>query len=569
MNESNLVHGYRRTQISKIHIQIQDRSASGLNIQTTHYCRMVLLTASARLNQWLGPHLLRWGIYLRYSLAGGIIRDNPRADVLCGLPVAQKLIQIEVHDESKAQVIAEAKKNSYFTEQDEASARIRVFERYLRPALIPNEKWSDVRKWQFHSRLIKWVRAEFLVAKYGSSVRRIFKSFPALRKSPQFGGQRLPTNGSSSSWMTGKFPFDLFTVEDSSNPKEMENCIAKLPYSTLVAKAFGMSDWRHTKDLVASREHMVRIAKQLDGSVLELRGGNVAVARIPDTASLADLSFEEVLEVAGGHVMQCGPFNALCEEVGIHQLWTRDYVEQLGRYILQRSKAMPNGNNVVVLDVGAGDGILAEMLRDYFNADLDRCVVKEPASRNRANRKGMPTPREMPKVQSKIPTVVASDSGAWNISPIGNVKRHTVQEAVDSYAALFGYSVIVLCSWMPMNEDWSATFRKSDVEEYILIGECDDGQCGDNWETWGNPKHLLDDIDSALDSSEESFSVGRAEYAQNPVDSDKACVILAPYLVDGYERHDLDFALHQFSRFDCQMSKFGSTVSFRRRNGQC
>jgi hypothetical protein len=564
-----LFHGYRRTPVSKSNGE--SCSERYLSIEPPDNCRMVLLTASARLNQWLGPQLLRWGIYLRYALAGGILRDNPRVDALCGLPLAQKLIQIEVHDESKEQVMAEAVKNPYFTEQDESAARIRVFERFLRPVLIPNARWSDVRKWQFHSRLIKWVRAEFLIAKYGSSVRRIFRSFPTLRKSPQLGGGRGPTNGSASSGMTGKFPFDLFSVDGSSNPIEMENYIAKLPYSTLVSKAFGMSDWSNTKDLVASREHMVRIAAQLDGSVLELRGGNVAFARIPDTASLADLSLEEVLEVAGGHVMQCGPLSALCEEAGIYQLWTRDYVEQLGRYIMQRSKAMPNGNNVVVLDVGAGDGILAEMLRDVFNADLDRSVVKEPAFRNRANRKGMLTPREIPKAHSKIPTIVASDSGAWNISPIGNVKRYTVQEAIDTYAALRGYSVIVLCSWMPMNEDWSATFRKGNVEEYVLIGECDDGQCGDNWETWGNPKHLLDDIDSALDSSEDPFSSDRAEYAKNPVDldSDKSNVKLAPYVVDGYERHDLDLALHQFSRFDCQGSKFGSTVSFRRRNSQC
>ena len=68
---------------------------------------------------------------------------------------------------------------------------------------------------------------------------------------------------------------------------------------------------------------------------------------------------------------------------------------------------------------------------------------------------------------------------------------------------------MVLCSWMPPGQDWTADFRRpvdiandataygeNDgdegeeperlVEEYILIGEADDGTCGHNWHTWGN-----------------------------------------------------------------------------------
>ncbi len=33
------------------------------------------------------------------------------------------------------------------------------------------------------------------------------------------------------------------------------------------------------------------------------------------------------------------------------------------------------------------------------------------------------------------------------------------------------------------------------VEEYILIGEADDGSCGHNWRTWGNPNFRDDDDD--------------------------------------------------------------------------
>ena len=41
--------------------------------------------------------------------------------------------------------------------------------------------------------------------------------------------------------------------------------------------------------------------------------------------------------------------------------------------------------------------------------------------------------------------------------------------------------LIVLCSWMPPGQDWTKDFRNErQVEEYILIGEADDGTCGHN-----------------------------------------------------------------------------------------
>ena len=47
---------------------------------------------------------------------------------------------------------------------------------------------------------------------------------------------------------------------------------------------------------------------------------------------------------------------------------------------------------------------------------------------------------------------------------------------------------MVLCAWMPMGRDLSRAFRRCEsVQEYVLLGEADDGACGDNWETWGNP----------------------------------------------------------------------------------
>jgi hypothetical protein len=88
--------------------------------------------------------------------------------------------------------------------------------------------------------------------------------------------------------------------------------------------------------------------------------------------------------------------------------------------------------------------------------------------------------------------------------------------------------------------DWTKDFRhERQVEEYILIGEADDGTCGDNWLTWGNSDFHADNNDNAVDSN-------------------------APYVADGYERINLDVLSQlQFSRFDCQRSRESMTVSFR------
>jgi hypothetical protein len=100
--------------------------------------------------------------------------------------------------------------------------------------------------------------------------------------------------------------------------------------------------------------------------------------------------------------------------------------------------------------------------------------------------------------------------------------------------------LIVLCSWMPPMIDWTALFRKKQVDEYILIGEADNGSCGDNWHTWGNY----------------DFCDEEQEVEQQPK---------VPYEHDGYKRVNLDkLSLLQFSRFDCKQSKESMTVSFRR-----
>ena len=122
-----------------------------------------------------------------------------------------------------------------------------------------------------------------------------------------------------------------------------------------------------------------------------------------------------------------------------------------------------------------------------------------------------------------------------------------------------------------MNTDWTSIFRQNHgVDEYILIGECDDGQCGDNYLTWGNP-HNFDDDDDNIDVTvttplESNTTVVSNEANESTFDVPPRKEPPTPqYILDGYVRYDLnEFAPHQFSRFDCRTSKTGRTVSFRK-----
>ena len=287
------------------------------------------------------------------------------------------------------------------------------------------------------------------------------------------------------------------------------------------------------------RRTMVPIAKRLGGKVLESNGQLLNFAEIPLDADLSDITIEELLEVTGSHVMDCGAFNAVCEEAGIYQLWTEEYVTHLGGYLLERSFEFDG--ETCVLDVGAGDGLLVKFLTEFLELEKKR-LSKIPGKS---------------RIQ-EIPTVIATDDGSWGIFAKAQVEKLNMRDALTKYKTTNSDSdrkrqLIILCSWMPMGEDWSVFFRQHEVDEYILIGEADDGSCGHNWDTWGNPSFL------PAEGSNSSLKVSGDP--QGPEDKQPL------YLADGYERWDMEaLAQYQFSRFDCAVSRSSKTVSFRRRH---
>jgi hypothetical protein len=564
----------------------------------------------SKFNQWFGPVLLRYGIRARFLLSFGILRDNPYFDAFCGIPVALKLMQLEVYHECKT-----IPTTGVMPEDEETKKRLQILEKYLRPALVPHECWSDIRLWQFHYRIIKWIRTEYLIAKYRPSLRRILfdesSTYKSIRKSQQlsrdFFGVQYYENSNLFTKVIKSFQ-SLFNNKQQqlgkNNDDRFVDIIKLLPSSNLLTKAFDMVDWESdSKNIQATRSNMVQIANKLGGTVMELRGGGIGVSHVDDlSTNVAHLSLEEILEVSGGHVMQCNAFNALCEDADIYQFWTREYIDLLGRYVLERSMLQPT-RETIILDVGAGDGILAQLLREFMHTESNRTSMmtnlgstsriqlKSRIGTSTSKKRSIHTSESQNPINDNmigwtkgIPTIVASDSGAWGISPIAPIQKQTVQEAIDSHKANTintndaipieekNYHLIVLCSWMPMNEDWTYIFRNNPhVDEYILIGECDDGQCGDNWLTWGNLQNydnndFNDDKDVKPESTNDILLSSKS--TQKTISDDTGTESETPtpqYKLDGFERYNLDeFSKFQFSRFDCRTSKTGRTISFRR-----
>jgi hypothetical protein len=205
--------------------------------------------------------------------------------------------------------------------------------------------------------------------------------------------------------LAGNLPFDKpepnldgTTANDNSN--------SKLPTSAALIKAFQLQDWSLHKDHGATGKEMRRIAaKHLGGQVIELRGKSLRFVDAPPDQDVSKLTLEEILEAAGGHVMNCGPLNALCEEAGVYQLWTREYIENLGKYLLKRTAAFDG--ETIVLDVGAGDGLLAQSLRNYFEkGDEPRKSRKSGSRPVRPVQASQPSSRRPLKIPRSLQPIV-------------------------------------------------------------------------------------------------------------------------------------------------------------------
>ena len=539
---------------------------------------MLFATATKKLNRLIAPSLLKHGLTLRFVLAGGTIRDNPYLDYALLLPLAQTLLSIEIQDIAKEQQLKEHEKktkvpsavdkfvdkmwNRYIEPNFTAAAaadddgeeennrpdnpRLDAFQEFLLPALNPTREWSDIERYRFNSRFIKWLRSEYLICKYGSDIRLALSQHTQLRVTPL-----LQKNAFKETIRQGMMPI---TMPIAGRRNKVDNTastegFAPLPNGLTLNKAFQMGDWNKEKLSHREYDHMTEIAKKLGGYMEAIPGSNVQIANVPIEASTEKLNFEEMLEVSGCHVSSCNAFNALCEEGGIYEFWTEEYVSGLADYLSSRCENF-HGETVIV-DLGAGDGCLSHFLQKYMKDFRSGTKKRRNEGPNLKHMRGK-NKRAGSKNKISLPMMVATDDGSWKIDPKAEVEKLNVTEALKKYNAFDesgkrNHQLITICSWMPMGVDWTKEMRDSGVDEYILIGECDDGNCGENWLTFGNPE-FKDDI--YLDETESQ--------AIKPS-------VIAPYKMDGFTRTDLDdLSVLQYSRFDSCLSGSSKTISFRR-----
>ena len=194
---------------------------------------------------------------------------------------------------------------------------------------------------------------------------------------------------------------------------------------------------------------------------------------------------------------------------GIYEIWTAEYIHAFGQYLAHRMDELgaTAEKPAIILEVGAGNGRLSHFLQE-----------------------------ELDQIAPGKAKVIASDSGKWNIQADFPVINVPLTEALSEYQPQ-----IVLVSWMPYGSDFTADIRATNsVVEYILIGEADGGNSGDDWLTWG--------IRSPFDDDQN----------QEP--------IIPPYELDGYIKVNLeDLKKFQLSRTNVTEGRnLTETVSFRK-----
>jgi hypothetical protein len=212
------------------------------------------------------------------------------------------------------------------------------------------------------------------------------------------------------------------------------------------------------------------------------------------------------------------PLVRFCAKNNLFEFWSREYIDTLADYIAVQlaSPSSPPGG-LTILELGAGDGCFTHHLTNAL--------------------------------KTRIPDTTPWRAVATDVAPpLGAL--HVLQADFRSALTRFRPN-IVLCSWMPQGQDWTAAFRQCpSVQQYILIGEVDDGCCGHPFLTWGMPPPP------------------RGEHAPDGCRTDARDDALPPHVADGFERHHLaSLSALQLARTTLLPSgaSFSHTVAFVRR----
>lgn len=224
-----------------------------------------------------------------------------------------------------------------------------------------------------------------------------------------------------------------------------------------------------------------------------------------------------------------------------YEVFNADHIKALASYFTGRmvELGLPA---LSVVEVGAGDGRFSHFLR----------VALAKSGEDGADRV----------------TVTATDDNSRQLEQFYAVETCDAAEVMDRFKP-----DIVLVSWMELGQDWTSSFRAcASVQEYVLVGEADNGACGHPWKTWGHSFVPAASSGAARDSAESS-ATGESHECRGKR--------IAPYTADGFQRVELeDLSALQLNHFDepwqTHAPRFGPdgqlqpwqswsrTVSFRR-----
>lgn len=160
-------------------------------------------------------------------------------------------------------------------------------------------------------------------------------------------------------------------------------------------------------------------------------------------------------------------FDTITYMLKLFEVKTHELLDGLSDHLIETAGKIkkPNGEPVTVVEIGAGDGKLAHCLQEY----CDQKYING-------------------ETNFQI-NIFATDNGKDEYEPIFEVERFDNEEALKEFEP-----DIVINSWMPLEVDFSAEWRKHvNIKEYILIGE-GGGGCTGAEDTYGwygpnNPKN--------------------------------------------------------------------------------
>lgn len=195
-------------------------------------------------------------------------------------------------------------------------------------------------------------------------------------------------------------------------------------------------------------------------------GGDDKQASDDDYAPRRTSDFLPVLITKGKATASQRAFWRACEARRIFEIYSADLIHGMLEYLERRAvelracgKCDPH-DPIVVLEIGAGDGLFTRALRQ--NQRVSSLLVFK-----------------------------ASD-----INPPRNAPRENMVERMDARRALQRHKpTFVLCVWMPSGVDFSEDVRRCrSCQEYTLLGVRDSSVCGDAWATWGKAaQELIED----------------------------------------------------------------------------